>query len=114
MQLFEQGKIRLNDPSLSTYPNLARRQSRYHGARLIKRITRIAADLDLGHPWSGSGHGLQHAFAETPICAVTKRNSVYAREFHLRRDRRLRKSHAVAVSRPLHGWPKSRSGGNPE
>jgi uncharacterized protein YbbC (DUF1343 family)/CubicO group peptidase (beta-lactamase class C family) len=68
MQLFEQGKIRLNDPFVKYIPEFGQNGKADITVRdLLTHYSGLPPDLDLSHPWSGRDTAYSMAFAETPI-----------------------------------------------
>jgi uncharacterized protein YbbC (DUF1343 family) len=68
MQLFEQGKIRLNDPVAKYIPEFGQNGKADITVRdLLTHYSGLPPDLDLSHPWSGRDTAYSMAFAETPI-----------------------------------------------
>ena len=67
MKLFEQGKIRLNDPVTKYLPEFQGGQSDITIRLLMTHFSGFRPDFDMGAPWSGYETGLQKALAEKPI-----------------------------------------------
>ncbi|HLH04198.1 MAG TPA: exo-beta-N-acetylmuramidase NamZ domain-containing protein [Bryobacteraceae bacterium] len=67
MKLFEQGKIRLDDPVTKYIPEFQGGQSPITIRLLMTHFSGFAPDFDMGAPWSGYQAGLQKALAEKPI-----------------------------------------------
>jgi uncharacterized protein YbbC (DUF1343 family)/CubicO group peptidase (beta-lactamase class C family) len=68
MQLFEQGKIRLNDPVTKYIPEFAQNGKEDITVRdLLTHYSGLEPDLDLSHPWSGRDTAYRMAFSETPV-----------------------------------------------
>jgi uncharacterized protein YbbC (DUF1343 family)/CubicO group peptidase (beta-lactamase class C family) len=70
MQLFEQGKIRLNDPAAKYLPEFAQNGKEDITVRqLLTHYSGLAPDLDLKTPWEGKETAYRMAFAEAPAQA---------------------------------------------
>ncbi len=70
MQLFEQGKVRLNDPVAKYLPEFAQNGKEDITVRqLLTHYSGLAPDLDLKTPWEGKETAYRMAFAETPAQA---------------------------------------------
>jgi uncharacterized protein YbbC (DUF1343 family)/CubicO group peptidase (beta-lactamase class C family) len=68
MQLFEQGKIRLNDPVVKYIPEFGQNGKADITVRdLLTHYSGLEPDLDLSRPWIGRDTAYSMAFAETPI-----------------------------------------------
>lgn len=67
MKLFEQGKIRLDDPVTKYLPEFQGGQSEITIRLLMTLFSGFAPDFDMGSPWNGYATGLQKALAEKPI-----------------------------------------------
>lgn len=68
MQLFEQGKIRLDDPVTATWPEFgANGKGQITVRELMTHFSGLAPDLDLKTAWSGYDHAMQMIVAESPI-----------------------------------------------
>ena len=67
MKLFEQGKIRLDDPVTKYLPEFQGGKSEITIRLLMTHFSGFAPDFDMGAPWSGYQTGLQKALAEKPI-----------------------------------------------
>ena len=67
MQLFEKGKIRLNDPVAKYLPEFAQNGKQDITIRqLLTHYSGLEPDLDLKSPWEGKDTAYNMAFAETP------------------------------------------------
>ena len=67
MQIFEQGKIRLNDPLAKYLPEFAQDGKEDITLRqLLTHYSGLAPDLDLKTPWEGKETAYRMAFAEAP------------------------------------------------
>jgi uncharacterized protein YbbC (DUF1343 family)/CubicO group peptidase (beta-lactamase class C family) len=67
MQLFEQGKVRMNDPVAKYLPEFAQNGKEDITVRqLMTHYSGLAPDLDLKEPWQGKDTGYRMAFAEAP------------------------------------------------
>ena len=67
MQLFEQGKIRMNDPVAKYLPEFAQNGKEDITLRqLMTHYSGLAPDLDLDTPWEGKQTAYQLAFVEPP------------------------------------------------
>jgi len=67
MQLFEQGKIRMNDPVARYLPEFAQNGKEDITLRqLLTHFSGLAPDLDLQTPWVGKDTAYNIAFAEAP------------------------------------------------
>jgi uncharacterized protein YbbC (DUF1343 family)/CubicO group peptidase (beta-lactamase class C family) len=70
MQLFEQGKVRLNDPVAKYLPEFAQNGKEDITVRqLLTHYSGLEPDLDLKTPWEGKDTAYKMAFAETPAQA---------------------------------------------
>jgi len=70
MQLFEQGKVRLNDPVAKYLPEFAQNGKEDITVRqLLTHYSGLAPDLDLKTPWLGKETAYRMASAETPAQA---------------------------------------------
>ena len=68
MQLFEQGKVRLNDPVVKYLPEFGQNGKAEITVRdLLTHFSGLPPDLDLAHPWAGRDTAYTMAFAETPF-----------------------------------------------
>ena len=67
MKLFEQGKIRLDDPVTKYIPEFQGGDSPITIRLLMTHFSGFAPDFDMGTPWSGYQTGIQKALAEKPI-----------------------------------------------
>jgi uncharacterized protein YbbC (DUF1343 family)/CubicO group peptidase (beta-lactamase class C family) len=67
MQLFEQGKVRMNDPVAKYLPEFAQNGKEDITVRqLMTHYSGLAPDLDLTTPWEGKSTAYQLAFVEPP------------------------------------------------
>ena len=67
MQLFEQGKVRMNDPVAKYLPEFAQNGKEDITVRqLMTHYSGLAPDLDLKEPWEGKDTAYRMAFAEPP------------------------------------------------
>src|SRR6202163_1313789 len=67
MQLFEQGKVRMNDPVAKYLPEFAQNGKEDITVRqLMTHYSGLAPDLDLKTPWEGKNTAYQLAFVEPP------------------------------------------------
>jgi uncharacterized protein YbbC (DUF1343 family)/CubicO group peptidase (beta-lactamase class C family) len=67
MQLFEQGKVRMNDPVAKYLPEFAQNGKEDITIRqLMTHYSGMAPDLDLTTPWEGKNTAYQLAFVEPP------------------------------------------------
>ncbi len=67
MQLFEQGKVRMNDPVAKYLPEFAQNGKEDITIRqLMTHYSGLATDLDLTTPWEGKNTAYQLAFVEPP------------------------------------------------
>src|ERR1700726_2269148 len=67
MQLFEQGRVRMNDPVAKYLPEFAQNGKEDITLRqLMTHYSGLAPDLDLTTPWEGKGTAYQLAFVEPP------------------------------------------------
>jgi uncharacterized protein YbbC (DUF1343 family)/CubicO group peptidase (beta-lactamase class C family) len=67
MQLFEQGKVRMNDPLAKYLPEFAQNGKEDITVRqLMTHYSGLAPDLDLKTPWEGKNTAYQLAFVEPP------------------------------------------------
>ena len=67
MQLFEQGKVRMNDPVAKYLPEFAQNGKEDITLRqLMTHYSGMAPDLDLTTPWEGKNTAYQLAFVEPP------------------------------------------------
>lgn len=67
MQLFEQGKVRLNDPVTEYLPRFQSGESRITVRHLVTHFSGLRADLDLQPAWSGYETGAQKALIDKPV-----------------------------------------------
>jgi len=66
MKLFEQGKIRLNDPVTKYLPEFQGGASEITIRNLMTHFSGLRPDLDLEPPWSGYATGIQRALIDKP------------------------------------------------
>jgi uncharacterized protein YbbC (DUF1343 family)/CubicO group peptidase (beta-lactamase class C family) len=67
MQLFEQGKVRMNDPVAKYLPEFAQNGKEDITVRqLMTHYSGLAPDLDLTTPWEGKNTAYELAFVEPP------------------------------------------------
>jgi uncharacterized protein YbbC (DUF1343 family)/CubicO group peptidase (beta-lactamase class C family) len=67
MQLFQQGKVRLNDPVTKYLPEFGQNGKDDITVRqLLTHYSGLAPDLDLKEPWEGKDTAYRMMFAETP------------------------------------------------
>ena len=66
MKLFEQGKIRLNDPVTKYLPEFQGGASEITIRNLMTHFSGLRPDLDLEPPWSGYETGIQRALIDKP------------------------------------------------
>jgi uncharacterized protein YbbC (DUF1343 family)/CubicO group peptidase (beta-lactamase class C family) len=67
MQLYEQGRLQLDDPVAKYLPEFAQNGKRTITIRqLLTHSSGLAADLPLAEPWSGKEEGFRRAFASAP------------------------------------------------
>jgi uncharacterized protein YbbC (DUF1343 family)/CubicO group peptidase (beta-lactamase class C family) len=66
MKLFEQGKIRLNDPVTKYLPEFQGGSSEITIRNLMTHFSGLRPDLDLEPPWSGYETGIQRALTDKP------------------------------------------------
>src|ERR1700681_3520532 len=67
MQVFEQGKVRMNDPVAKYLPEFGQNGKEDITLRqLMTHYSGLAPDLDLTTPWEGKGTAYQLAFVEPP------------------------------------------------
>ncbi len=70
MELFEQGKVRLNDPVAKYLPEFAQNGKEDVTVRqLLTHYSGLAPDIDLNPPWEGKETAYRLSFAETPQTA---------------------------------------------
>ncbi|HEY7212065.1 MAG TPA: exo-beta-N-acetylmuramidase NamZ domain-containing protein [Bryobacteraceae bacterium] len=67
MKLFEQGKIRLDDPVTKYLPEFQGGDSPITIRLLMTHFSGFQPDFDMGPPWHGYETGLQKALAEKPV-----------------------------------------------
>ena len=71
MQLFEQGKLRLDDPVAAYLPAFAEHGKADITVReLLTHYSGLPADLDLSEPWTGKEEGYRRAMDSTPVTAA--------------------------------------------
>ena len=74
MQLFEQGKIRLDDPVTAYWPEFgANGKEHITILELMTHYSGLPPDLDLKTPWSGYDHAMQMIVNEKPIVSRISR-----------------------------------------
>jgi len=79
MQLFEQGRVRMNDPVAKYLPEFAQNGKEDITLRqLMTHYSGLAPDLDLKEPWTGKDTGYAMAFAEAPQTAPGSRRRIKA------------------------------------
>jgi SSS family transporter len=70
MQLYEQGRFRLNDPVAQYLPEFAANGKQDITIRqLLTHYSGLPPDVSLDDPWEGKAEGLRRAFACTPVTA---------------------------------------------
>jgi SSS family transporter len=70
MQLYEQGRFRLNDPVAEYLPEFAVNGKQDITIRqLLTHYSGLPADVSLTDPWEGKEEGLRRAFTSTPVTA---------------------------------------------
>src|ERR1700722_4765418 len=70
MQLYEQGRFRLNDPVAQYLPAFAANGKQDITIRqLLTHYSGLPGDVSLEDPWLGKAEGLRRAFASTPVTA---------------------------------------------
>jgi SSS family transporter len=70
MQLYEQGRFRLNDPVAQYLPEFAANGKQDITIRqLLTHYSGLPPDVSLDDPWTGKQEGLRRAFAATPVTA---------------------------------------------
>ena len=70
MQLYEQGRFRLNDPVANYLPEFGANGKQDITIRqLLTHYSGLPADVSLEDPWLGKEEGLRRAFASTPVTA---------------------------------------------
>lgn len=67
MKLFEQGKVRLNDPVTRYLPDFQGGASAITVRDLLTHFSGLRPDLDLRPPWSGKQNGYFLAFVDPPV-----------------------------------------------
>jgi SSS family transporter len=70
MQLYEQGRFRLNDPVAEYLPEFAANGKEDITIRqLLTHYSGLPPDVSLDDPWEGKAEGLRRAFNSTPVTA---------------------------------------------
>ena len=70
MQLYEQGRFRLNDPVAQYLPEFAANGKEDITIRqLLTHYSGLPPDVSLDDPWEGKAEGLRRAFTSTPVTA---------------------------------------------
>jgi SSS family transporter len=70
MQLYEQGRFRLNDPVAQYLPEFAANGKQDITIRqLLTHYSGLPPDVSLDDPWEGKAEGLRRAFTSTPVTA---------------------------------------------
>ena len=70
MQLYEQGRFRLNDPVAEYLPEFAANGKEDITIRqLLTHYSGLPPDVSLDDPWEGKAEGLRRAFTSTPVTA---------------------------------------------
>ncbi len=70
MQLYQQGRFRLNDPVAEYLPQFAANGKQDITIRqLLTHYSGLPPDVSLEDPWLGKEEGLRRAFAATPVTA---------------------------------------------
>jgi SSS family transporter len=70
MQLYQQGRFRLNDPVAEYLPEFAANGKQDITIRqLLTHYSGLPPDVSLDDPWEGKAEGLRRAFACTPVTA---------------------------------------------
>jgi SSS family transporter len=70
MQLYEQGRFRLNDPVAQYLPEFAANGKEDITIRqLLTHYSGLPPDVSLDDPWEGKAEGLRRAFSSTPVTA---------------------------------------------
>ena len=68
MQLFEQGRLRLDDPVANYLPQFAAHDKSSITIRnMLTHYSGLPADLDLSEPWTGKEEGYRRAMDSTPV-----------------------------------------------
>ncbi|MEP7362198.1 MAG: exo-beta-N-acetylmuramidase NamZ domain-containing protein [Acidobacteriota bacterium] len=73
MRLFEQGKLRLNDPVTTYLPRFQGGKSDITVRQLLTHYSGMRPDLDLEPEWSGYEMGISKALVDKPIAAPGER-----------------------------------------
>jgi uncharacterized protein YbbC (DUF1343 family)/CubicO group peptidase (beta-lactamase class C family) len=73
MQLFERGRIRLNDRVTDYLPEFQGGRSAITVRHLLTHFSGLRPDLDLTPPWSGYETGIQKALADKPVAEPGER-----------------------------------------
>src|SRR5579864_7203124 len=73
MKLFEQGKLRINDPVTAYLPEFEGGKSDITVRDLMTHFSGLRPDLDLEPPWSGYDTGIRRAMAEKPAAPAGAR-----------------------------------------
>jgi uncharacterized protein YbbC (DUF1343 family) len=73
MKLFEQGKIRLNDPVTAYLPNFQGGKSAITVRHLLTHFSGLRPDVDLEPVWSGYETGIGKALADKPVALPGER-----------------------------------------
>lgn len=73
MQLFEQGRIRLNDPVTEYLPEFQGGRSAITVRHLLTHFSGLRPDLDLTPAWSGYETGVAKALADKPVAEPGQR-----------------------------------------
>ena len=73
MQLFEQGRIRLNDPVTDYLPEFQGGKTAITVRHLLTHFSGLRPSLDLAPAWSGYETGVAKALAETPVAQPGER-----------------------------------------
>lgn len=69
MRLFEQGKVRLNDPVTAYLPAFQGGKSEITVRQLLTHYSGLRPDLDLEPEWSGYDTGIARALVDKPVAA---------------------------------------------
>ena len=67
MKLFEEGKVRMDDPVTAYLPEFEGGTSAITVRELMTHYSGLRPDLDLDPPWSGYDTGIRKALAEMPV-----------------------------------------------
>lgn len=73
MRLFEQGKLRLNDPVTAYLPGFQGGKSEITVRQLLTHYSGLRPDLDLEPEWSGYETGIAKALVDKPVAAPGER-----------------------------------------